>query len=83
MSLEDFIITVFCLVDDALKKILSENRLRQRDPHPKVSDSGIITMGLVSEYQGTDTELSISIISFACASVCFVIFNPPNIRAIS
>jgi len=29
MSLEDFIITVYCLLDEELKKMLKEQKLRQ------------------------------------------------------
>jgi hypothetical protein len=32
MPIDDFIIAVFCLIDDELKKILNGKKLRQRGP---------------------------------------------------
>jgi len=34
MSIDDFIIAVFCLIDEELKKVLKGQRLRQRGPAP-------------------------------------------------
>jgi hypothetical protein len=34
MSIDNFIIAVFCLIDDELKKVLNGKRLRQRGPAP-------------------------------------------------
>ena len=56
MSLEDFIITVYCLVDDLNKKVLSGQKLRQRGFMPGLSDSEVITMEIIAEYQGIDTD---------------------------
>lgn len=55
MSVEDFIINVYCLVDEKMKKI-PKIYLRQRGPSPNLSDSEIITMEIVSEFQGIDTD---------------------------
>lgn len=56
MSMEDFIINVFCLVDDSLKNVLKSQKLRQRGFEPSLSDSEIITMEVVAEFQGIDTD---------------------------
>ena len=56
MPIEDFIITVFCLIDDECKKIAGGNRLRTRGFEPKLSDSEVITMDVVGEFLGKDTD---------------------------
>ena len=56
MQLIDFIITVFCKIDDMLKIIFKNNRLRQRGPQPKLSDSEAITMEIVGEFFGKDCD---------------------------
>ena len=50
MPLEDFIITVYCLVDDLYKKTTKNITLRRRGPQPKLTDAEIITMDIVGEY---------------------------------
>lgn len=52
MDLSTFIIGVFCLIDDRLEG----KRLRQRGPAPKLADSEVITMELVGEFLGIDTD---------------------------
>ena len=42
MRIEDFIIMVFCLVDDALQKIIGSEPLRKRGFPPSLSDSEVI-----------------------------------------
>lgn len=59
MQLIDFIITVFCKIDDMLKNILKDIRLRQRGPQPKLSDSELITMEIVGEFLGKDCDEAI------------------------
>lgn len=56
MSMEDFIIAVYCLVDEALKKIMSEQKLRKRGFKPNLSDSEMITMGVIAEFLRIDTD---------------------------
>jgi IS5 family transposase len=58
MSLEDFIITVYCLVDETMNKLLGHQKLRQRGFKPSLSDSEMITMEVVSEFLGLDTDKS-------------------------
>ena len=50
MHLDDLIITAFCLIDDMLKEILANKRLRQRGPMPLLADSEVLTMEVVGEY---------------------------------
>ena len=60
MSLENFIVTVFCLVDDLLNRIVSETgKLRQRGFGSQLDDAEVITMEIVGEYQGIDTDAGI------------------------
>lgn len=52
MDLSTFIIAVFCLVDDRIKG----RRIRQRGPDPKLSDSEVLTIEIVGEFLGLDTD---------------------------
>jgi hypothetical protein len=56
MSLEDFIITVYCLVDGIMEKLSTGQKLRQRGFKPSLSDSEMITMEIVAEFLGIDTD---------------------------
>ncbi len=53
MDLSTFIVAVFCLVDDQLK---GRRRIRQRGPAPKLSDSEVLTIEIVGEFLGLDTD---------------------------
>lgn len=55
MLTEDYIIKVYCLVDDMLKK-MEKIQLRQRGPSPKLSDAEVITMEIVGESKGLDQD---------------------------
>jgi hypothetical protein len=59
MDLDDFIITVFCWIDEAIPRMLEGQRLRQRGPAPTLCDSEVMTMEIVGEYLGLahDTAL--------------------------
>src|SRR5919202_4535255 len=52
MDFNSFVITVFCLVADWL----NGQRLRQRGPAPTLHDSEVLTMEIVGEFLGIDTE---------------------------
>ncbi len=52
MNLDDCIIAWFCLIDDLLPVVLHGQRLRQRGPHPNLSDSEMLAMELVGTYLG-------------------------------
>ncbi len=54
--LEDFIITTYCLIDATLKKFWSTQKLRQRGFEPNLSDSEVITIEIVAEFLGIDTD---------------------------
>jgi len=55
MDITTFLISVFCFVDDYLK----DKRLRQRGPQPTLSDSEVLTMEIVGEFLGIDTDSGI------------------------
>jgi len=55
LDLSTFIVAVFCLVDDRLKG----RRIRQRGPDPKLSDAEVLTMEIVGEFLGVDTDKGI------------------------
>jgi hypothetical protein len=55
VDLSTLIVAVFCLVDDRLKG----RRIRQRGPAPKLSDSEVLTIEIVGEFLGLDTDKGI------------------------
>ena len=57
MDLNTFIVSVFCLIDDRLKG--RQRSYRRRGPTPKLSDSEVITMEIVAEFLGIDTDKGI------------------------
>ena len=59
MSIDDFIIAVFCLIDDELRKIVEAGRLRRRGPSPALEDCEVITMEIVEEFLGKDGDKAI------------------------
>jgi hypothetical protein len=60
LSVYDFILAVYCLVDDSYRSFLRSMRgnkpLRTSGPNPKLSDSEVITMIVVGEFLGYDTD---------------------------
>jgi hypothetical protein len=59
MDLDDFIITVFCLVDEAIPRVTGGHRLRERGPEPTLADSEVLTMEVVGEYLGLIQDSSL------------------------
>ncbi len=55
MDITTFMISVFCLIDD----FLAGKRLRQRGPQPTLRDSEVLTMEVVGEFLGLNTESNI------------------------
>ena len=55
MDLSTFIVAVFCLIDDRLKG----KRIRQRGPATKLSDAEVLTIEIVGEFLGLDTDKGI------------------------
>jgi hypothetical protein len=55
VDLNTFIVSVFCLIDDHLK----DRRIRSRGPAPKLSDAEVLTIEVVGEFLGIDTDKAI------------------------
>jgi hypothetical protein len=55
VDLNTFIVAVFCLIDDRLEARFSRP-LRQRGSTPELSDSELLTIEVVGEFLGMDTE---------------------------
>lgn len=58
-STEDFIIAVFCCVDDLWNQVSRGQKIRQRGFAPSLSDSEVITMEIVGEFLRIDTDKGI------------------------
>ena len=58
-SIEEFIIAVFCCVDDLLNGMTQGHPIRQKGFAPALSDSEVVTMEIVAEYQGIDADQAI------------------------
>ena len=56
MDLETLIVAVFCLVDDFVRDLCRHRRLRQRGPAPVLADSEVLTVEIVGEILGLDTD---------------------------
>ena len=56
-SMEYFIIAVFCKVDELLKEITVSQKVRSKGFEPGLSDSEVMTMEIVAEYQGIETDV--------------------------
>ncbi len=60
MSLTDYIITVFCLIDDMLAEMKDDGlTLRRRGPAPKLADSVVLACEIIGEFLGYDTDSGI------------------------
>lgn len=59
MDLDIFIISIFCLIDDAMKTLINNQKLRERGPKPLLTDSEVVTMEVVGEYLGIDQDKEI------------------------
>lgn len=59
MSLEDFIIIAYCCVEQGLIQLKGHEKWRSRGFAPKLSDAEVITMELVGEFLGYDTDTAI------------------------
>ena len=55
MDLSTFIVSVFCLIDGRVK----DRTLRARGPLPKLSDAEVLTIEIVGEFLGMDTDEAI------------------------
>lgn len=59
MPIDHFIIAVFCLIDDELKRMLGTQKVRKSGPRPALEDSEVMTMEIVGEFLGIDTDKGI------------------------
>lgn len=59
MPLEEFIIWVYCWVDENTNEILGGGKIRKRGFEPALSDIEVITMEIVGEFIETDTDKGI------------------------
>ncbi len=55
MDITTFMIAVYCLIEDNL----TGRRLRRRGPQPSLPDSEVLTIEVVGEFLGLDTESNI------------------------
>ena len=56
MDLETLITVVFRVVDDLVRGLCRERRPRQRGPAPVLADSEVLTVEIVGEFLGLDTD---------------------------
>jgi hypothetical protein len=59
MELIDFIVTTYVIVDDFVNKFYPPRHIRSRGFLPKLSDSEVITMEIVGEYLGCNSDKDI------------------------
>jgi Transposase DDE domain len=58
-TMDEFIIAVYCCVDDCLKTLTNGQSPRRRGFEPRLSDAEVLTMEIVAEYQGIDQDKAI------------------------
>lgn len=58
-SMEEFIIAVYCCVDDLLRNIQKKYPPRGRGFAPSLTDAEVIAMEIVGEFNGIDTDKGI------------------------
>lgn len=58
-SIEEFIIAVYCCVDDGLRRLTLGEPMRARGFEPRLSDAEVLTMEIVGEYQQIDRDKGI------------------------
>jgi hypothetical protein len=59
MPVDEFIITVFCWVEQYVGNVMPGVKLRQRGYQPRLSDAEVITMEMVGEFLGYDGDKAI------------------------
>ena len=59
MPIDEFIISVFCCVEVLLKKTFNGLKIRQRGFNPKLSDAELMTIEIVGEFLGFETDKKI------------------------
>jgi hypothetical protein len=56
VDLDTYIVKVFCMIDDVMKILYQDQKLRARGSEPILSDSEVITIETVGEYLGFDQD---------------------------
>lgn len=56
MNLEEFIVWTYVEIERIYGEIVGEGRLRSRGPSPALSDIEVLTMEIIGEYQGFDSD---------------------------
>lgn len=59
LSIESFIIIVYCYVHDFFNELNGGQKIRRRGCSPSLTDTEVITMEIVGEYLGIDTDKGI------------------------
>lgn len=60
VDLDTFIVAVYCLIDELMEEVLEGHRgPRERGPAPALDDREILTIEVVGEFLGLDTEKGI------------------------
>jgi hypothetical protein len=62
VDLEEFMIAVYCLIDELLGDLRADpawRRIRQRGPAPTLTDAEVLTMEVVGEFLGLDQDSAI------------------------
>jgi len=59
VDLDTFIVAIYCLIDDLMEGSLAGRVLRERGPLPALDDREVITMEIVGEFLGLDTDKGI------------------------
>lgn len=59
MNLDTLIISIFCLIDDELKRLHDEQSWRNRGFAPRLSDAEVICLETVGELLGLDTDTAV------------------------
>jgi hypothetical protein len=56
---DEFIVAIYCLVDELFEEVLGDRRLRGRGPTPALDDREVLTIEIVGESLGIDTDAGI------------------------
>jgi hypothetical protein len=59
VDLDTFIVATYCLVDETMDEVLGGKRLRRRGPRPALDDREVLTIEVVGEFLGIDTDKGI------------------------
>lgn len=59
MQIDEFIISVYCCVENLFNKVCKNLKLRQRGFSPKFTDIEVITLEIVGEFLGLETDKKI------------------------